>query len=212
MNKPTRITKTSSAILHHIYTNNIESAYPHILRCDVSDHLPTRLINHVNAVKHKTPYHIKVEDINDEKLVDDLEYLPYQIESLAVSNKNINDKFKDFVEMMQHACDNPFPHKKKLSRKKSRLYQRPWISKAILVSIKKKNYLYRQCCKKMNREKLEEYKKYQNMLTHIKEKAKQNYFKCGLDSYYNNKSKSWKVVNKLQRKNKTKPSLPHKIV
>ena len=79
---------------------------------DVSDHLPTRLIIHVSAVKHKTPYHIKVRDINDEKLDDYLEDLHHQIASLTVSSKNINDKFKDFVEMMQHVCDNHFPYKK----------------------------------------------------------------------------------------------------
>ena len=105
VNKPTRIIKNSSPILDHIYKNNIENTYPHILTYDISNHLPTCLIINVNAVKRKTPYHIKVRDINDEKLVDYLEDLQHQIGSLTVSSKNTHDKFKDFVEMMQHVCD-----------------------------------------------------------------------------------------------------------
>ena len=98
MNKPTRITKTSSTMIDHIYTNIIENAYPHILTFDVSDHLSTCLIIHVNAVKRKTSHNIKVRDINDEKLVDYLEDLQHQIESVTILSKNINDKFEDFVE------------------------------------------------------------------------------------------------------------------
>ena len=56
----------------------------------------------------------------------------------------------------------------------------------------------------MNVEKLEEYKKYGNMLNYSKEKTKQKCFRCRLDSYYN-ESKSWKVVNELLRKIKPNP-------
>ena len=69
------------------------------------------LLNAIHPIISKSSH------IRDEKLVDYLEDLQHQIESLTISSKNINDKFKDFVEMMQYVCDKYFPYKK-LSRKK----------------------------------------------------------------------------------------------
>ena len=49
-----------------------------------------------------------------------------------------------------------YPEKKKLS-------QQPWISKGLLVSIKKKNRLFKACYQCNDKSKIEFYKKYRNM-------------------------------------------------
>jgi len=60
----------------------------------------------------------------------------------------------------------------KLSRGKTKLVSKPWITKRILKSIKTKKRLFRTQIKHHNNvEYLETYKKYNNILTHIKNKS-----------------------------------------
>ena len=56
---------------------------------------------------------------------------------------------------------------KKISKAKLKLKSKPWITRDILKSIKKKNKLYKNLCKNtsINPVKLKEYKKYRNKLT-----------------------------------------------
>jgi len=66
----------------------------------------------------------------------------------------------------------------KLSRRKTKLAAKPWITKGILKSIKTKKTLFRKKIKHHNNvEYLQTYKKYNNILTHIKKKSKIMYYK-----------------------------------
>ena len=53
---------------------------------------------------------------------------------------------------------------------------KPWLTKAILKSIKTKNKLYTKCYKQNNPELIAYYKKYLNKLTFIKRLAKEQYY------------------------------------
>ena len=64
-----------------------------------------------------------------------------------------------------------------MSRKEKRLNEKPWITRGILTSIKTKNRLF-QKYKSNNSDssKKQQYKKYLNKLTHIKNIVKRSYY------------------------------------
>jgi len=95
----------------------------------------------------------------------------------------------------------------KLSRRKTKLASNPWITKGILKSIKTKKRLFRRKIRHhSNAEYLQIYKKYNNILTHIK---KIMYYKQNLIDSKGNLSKTWKIVNEIINKTKEKLTSHH---
>ena len=81
---------------------------------------------------------------------------------------NFVDGFADIVNA--HA---PLKIRNKRQQKQK---LKPWLTKAILKSIKTKNKLYTKCYKQNNPELIAYYKKYLNKLTFIKRLAKEQYY------------------------------------
>ena len=86
---------------------------------------------------------------------------------LTISENNVDDIFNEFYLCITSTIDTHAPLKK-LSRKQKRLRSKPWITKGLLISIKKKQKLFKThyIFGSIN-EKLY-YKKYSNLLTKVK--------------------------------------------
>ena len=79
---------------------------------------------------------------------------------------------------------------------------KPWLTKAILKSIKTKNKLYTKCYKQNKPELIAYYKKYLNKLTFIKRLAKEQYYTSQLLKHKQDISKQWSIINELLDQNK----------
>ena len=75
----------------------------------------------------------------------------------------------------------------------------PWMTKALLVSTRKKNKLYKQFMAKRNPARESLYKKYKNKLTHLIKGAKKAYEKR-FDAVKNNQKATWKLINEVINK------------
>ena len=86
--------------------------------------------------------------------------------------------------------------------------RKPWISKCILVSIKKKQKLHKvyHFCG-FSKEKLY-YKRCNNLLTKIKTAAKKFYFTKELKLNLHDPSKMWKILREILPSNKQQPTTP----
>ena len=86
--------------------------------------------------------------------------------------------------------------------------RKPWITKGLLKSVRKKNLLYKHFPANPTpyREKL--YKSYENKLTHSLRVAKRLYYNKKLDEYKSNAKSTWKLLNDLINKKKIKGKLP----
>ena len=62
------------------------------------------------------------------------------------------------------------------SRKQRRLQSKPWLTKGLLVSIKRKQQLYRSHFLSVDSTKRQFYKMYSKTLQRLKSKAKRNFF------------------------------------
>ena len=75
------------------------------------------------------------------------------------------------------------------------------VNKSIQFSIKEKNRLYQISCKHSHLDiYYKKYKQYNNILTHVKQQLKQNYFQHHLEINKINIKKTWKTINSIIRK------------
>ena len=94
--------------------------------------------------------------------------------------------------------------------------EKPWITRGILTSIKTKNRLFKKYYKSnsFDLQKKQQYKKYLNKLTHIKNIAKRSYYKNLIKKNKRNPSQTWSIIKCIiDFKNSTnKAKLPSTIM
>ena len=175
VNKPTRVTNHSSTLLDHLYTNAIKSEIDvGILQVNLTDHFPL-----VAKIKDYTPVKIehdrikirKSSNADSEQFVIDLEsYLDNKDKSCVSLHPDL--VLKDVITALNIVIDSHMPLVT-LSRKRSRLYIKPWITKGIQVSILHRDKLYKKYLQNKNEQNFTIYKTYRNKLTHLKDLSRQ---------------------------------------
>lgn len=205
VDKPTRVTNHSSTLLDHLYTNKIDGEIDiGILEIDMSDHFPVvAKIKNISPVKVKHE-HIKVRkssNIDYEQFVIDLEFHLNQISMNTDESMQLELTLKEVIAAINNVINKHMPLVT-LSRKKSRLYKKPWISKGIQVSMRHRDALYKKYLNHKNENNFVIYKTYRNKLTHLKELSRQNYFRNLLKNSDGKSSKVWAVINQMLNKKK----------
>ena len=82
---------------------------------------------------------------------------------MAINPNNFNMIFNDFIKTAKTAIDNHAPLKK-LSGRQRKLKLKPWITRGLLISIKRKLKLYLSHFTNEDADQREFYKKYANRL------------------------------------------------
>ena len=108
----------------------------------------------------------------------DLELKMGELQSqFLLDNKNdIDYKFNKFLNCLTSVINYHAPLVK-MSKKEIKMQHKPWITKAILKSYKHKIKLYKIQLKTKKSEDKIKYKKFSNILTHIKKTAKTLYYR-----------------------------------
>ena len=167
----TRVTTSSATVLDHMITNeNKHQIFPAVVDYDITDHYPVMaLVNNELIHKNVQPeFSRSFANFNSDSFNNDLQkrinsFMP---KILTISENNVYNIFNEFYLLMTSTIDTHAPLKK-LSRKQKRLRSKPWITKGLLISIKKKQKLHKthNIFDSIN-EKLY-YKKYSNLLTKV---------------------------------------------
>ena len=89
--------------------------------------------------------------------------------------------------------------------------QMPWMTKALLVSTRKTNKLYKQFMAKRNPIRESWYKRYKNKLTHLIKNAKRAYYENKFDAAKNYQKATWKLINEVIYKRTRSSSLPSRF-
>ena len=135
--------------------------------------------------------------------------------ALSVNHQvpDVNQYASILTGTYKHLVDKYMPLVK-LSRKEKRFHKKTWISSALKVSINNKNILYDKLSKSPEDQILRnKYSQYRNLLTKLKRKAEANYYAQKFDSYGQNKSKTWQLVNEIaKRKRKSNSNLPKSMI
>ena len=201
----TRVCSISSTLPDHFYTNNTQNDInSRILLSDLSDHFP--IITAVSSLKPLSKMCLSffirdsknfvaddfLTDLNNEMLSD-----------LSTNNGDPNTMCSNFVEIFLKTLNVHAPLRKK-TRKEQQISKKHWITKGILISIKTTNKLYTQMLKTNNEETKTQWKVYRNILTHLKEKAKQLHYNTQINQVQHNSGLLWKTIKDIIKYKNTK--------
>ena len=209
---PTRITTTSSTLLYHVYTNNVVGEHKSFsLVEDVSDHLPVMVYSNLSLPKSEKST-VTIRDTKNFEVEKFLDNLTEGMELLGdIKEECIDNYTEKFIDIFHETLNIHAPLRKQ-SRKETKLKNKPWLSKGILISIQQKNLLYKRALKLYDSSQWAQYKVYRNKLTHIKEYAKRLYIKNLVNENKHDTSSLWKILNKIiHLKNVKKNNIPNKM-
>ena len=204
ISKPTRITPESASLIDNFLTNSVEFMHrPCILTYDISDHLPIIVFVKKKLVRIK-PELDKIKKFDFRKV--------------EVLKQNISKRLARFHEtttadraanLLTLVIENEIEHlSSKCSSRRSTPIQ-PWMSYAILNSIKNKNKLHKKFVLNRTAENKSSFQKYRNLLNRVIQRAKKLYYERKFSENSDNPRKLWKYLLECVKKNKTKPQLPN---
>ena len=222
IDKPTRVTNTSSSNIDHIITNdNNNILYPCIFRSGLTDHFPvaffvakeSRNLEKDVCRNSEQPIFYRDKSRFDRNLYsDDLNVSVCKLlQSISLeSSKSTNNFFMEYVRAVTSCIDQHAPFTLALPRK-HKLMKKPWIIKETFTSITRKQKQYvSHFFNGSGKHKLF-YKTYANKLTKIKTLAKKIGFSKGNCNSRNDMRKFWGVINSLTPQN-AKPNYPSTII
>jgi hypothetical protein len=190
---PSRITENTATCIDHIFIRKSKNETHTLINsglfyCDISDHLPcfVSLDLHV-PVNTERPNVRLFSDINCSRFIENMSSVHWD-ELFTPSN----DWYSVFVAKVKHIFQKSFPLVK-LSRKRAR--DKPWITRAIKVSIKHNHRLYRNAIRKNNVNSRLIYKRYNVRLKKCIDHAQIRYYN---DLFTNSKNATiniWKNLN-----------------
>ena len=207
INKPTRITTTSSTLIDNIFTNTLSKRHDSgILYCDVSDHLPIFTISSRQVLKTK----IKPKDITYRK--ETVENIRILIEDLAreewhdlYRETDVNIVYEKFINKLTFYYEKNIPTVKQKQRKQQ--IRNPWITVGIFHSIQTRNDLYKSYLKNPSEENNNRYTRYRNILTKLIRTSKKLYYSNRLNNAEGDSRSTWKIINEMINKKRESTSL-----
>ena len=129
-----------------------------------------------------------------------------------ITADNYNFIFSKFLQIIRSTIDFYAPLRQ-ASRKQKRIQSKPCLTKGLLVSIKRKQKLYRSHFLSHDFEKQQFYKQYSNKLNKIKYKPKKSFYVDFFEEcfIYNNPRKIWSTINSLLHTKSDNSSTPSKL-
>ena len=195
--KPTRITEYSATIIDNILINNHDNVNSEIIVTDISDHLPTILVE--SSTMKMNQKETSKFFFRRNHTVDNVNGFKRRLSNIKWNEEldgNANECYDKFVHTFNKLYDECIPLKKyKCKNKKEPMC--PWITRGILKSITTKNKLYKRYIQKPCEDRLNTFKKYRNKLNSLIRKSKKEYYYKKFESVKDNLQKTWKTINNI---------------
>ena len=212
--RPSRITSHSATLIDNIFCNSFDGDSRNgLLFTDISDHFPifSVLFSDSSSPHTSSNERITVRDKNPKNLSMFTEQLQAIDWSFLINNNNPNDSYNSFLEVYSDTYNACFPLK--IIKKKHHRFQKPWLSKGLLKSIRTKNKLYKRYLQAPNIANETSYKNFKNKLNHSLRIAKKSYYEKKLNEVKSNTRATWRLLNEIlnKKKSKTKASSIFKV-
>ena len=204
INKPTRITSSTSTLIDNIFTNCIQDDFECGIFCsDFSDHMPIFSIN-----KGKSLANEKINDTVFRRVITNERVRNFKEDLIAIdwsflySLNNADDSYNYFSSVFSNLYEFHFPLVQ-LSRKKK--CKKPWITQGLLKSINRKNKLYCIYIRHKNEANRKKYIDYKNVLTNLVRNNKKSYYDDVFKNTQRDIRKTWSYINDLLGRGKKDP-------
>lgn len=197
--RPSRITSRSRTLIDNIFSNfsDIHTISGN-LTCSISDHLPQFSSFNFSIDKTKENSNTYIRDwkaFDREKFILDFLDIDWKKELLS-QNPDLN--LSKFISKTNNLIDSHVPLKRVRFRD---IPKKPWITKGILTSIKRKNALYKKCISEKNLARrvnlFANFKTYRNWLTRIIRINKTAHYQVFFAQNKTNLRETWKGIRSL---------------
>ena len=158
------VTDHTATLIDHNYTNVPQKiTKPGICLADITDHLPVfcTVANRL-PLSQETKHIRDFSHFNKDLFLSDLEAIDFN----KLVNEDVNQSMNNIISVLQSLSDKHTPTQK-LSNKKRKQSAKPWISNAILKSIKQRQKLFKSHFRSNDSDKVTYYKSYNNKLNRI---------------------------------------------
>ena len=192
--KATRITDHTATLIDHIYTNVPQKiTKAGICLADITDHLPVFCtVRNRLPVHHETKYFRDFSHFDQHLFLNDLEDIDFN----QLVREDVNESMNNVISVLKSLSDKHAPVKK-LSSKKMKQSAKPWLSNAILNSIKRRQQLFKTHFLSKDFNKVKFYKTYNNKLNRVKNAAKKRYFQEQFKLNGENLKTTWKLIGMI---------------
>ena len=192
--KATRITDHTATLIDHIYTNCPQKVVKSgVCLVGISDHLPVfcTIENKLPFIQERK-YYRDFSKFNNELFIDDLNKINFN----NFVSTDVNQSMNGITNALKEVTNKHAPIRK-TSNAQQRLLKKPWLSKGLLLSIKRRQKMFKSYFLSRDPEKVNQYKRYNNKLNKLKELAKKNYFIAQFNLYKQNIKATWGLIGML---------------
>ena len=213
VNRPTRVTKTSSSCIDHIYINSYfdRDILSGIIKTDLTDHFPIFITdNNLNTTNFSDKITKNIRIINEVNIAKFKKNLSETNWSHVTESQDPDDAYNIFLKHFLIIYDNFFPVRKIEIKRKNLMS--PWITRGLVKSSKRKQKLYEKFLKNKTFKNEQNYKKYKHLFERIKLASRKQHFSSLLLKHQNNAKKTWDTIKEAIGKTKIKSNnFPRKI-
>lgn len=192
LNTPTRVANHSShSLIDHIFSNHDSPVQTGTIDCDVTDHFPVFFYVDKQEINKKETYKQPIFDReNFRNIVSQKDWSGI----FKVTNPDIAlQLFSDAILNSVHDCTKFITSNRRYTAPRC-----PWLTNSLLLSLRKKDNLYKKMKRKpLNSNLLARYKRYSKVLSSLLKAAKRRYYDKELNKCGNNIKKKWKLVNEF---------------
>ena len=200
--EPTRVTPTSATTIDHIISN--EACYevtPAVLQCKISDHhavLCSISILDQQQSKKETQKYFDLKNFDKKKFCEDLQdsLNMHFVNIFSNIEMDLNSSFTKFLSVVRNVITKHAPIKI-ASRSQKQKQAKPWLTKGLLISIRRKQWLYKTQFLNGNSLGKDHFKMYSNTLNKLKQFSKKMYFHNEVETNKNNPKRMWNVLRTL---------------
>ena len=190
IDKPTRVLNKSATLIDNIFINNYDSmVYSGNIVSDISDHYTQFCV--CNALGNKSKFMPPKVKLRDYSKFSENQFLNHlaQLNWESVEGDDINTSFSVFYNKLDRVVNKHAPLKS-VSKRKAKQLSKPWISRGIKTSIRKKNELYYSGD-------MAKYRLYRNKIITLTRLSKKLYYHNFFETNMSNIKNTWKGINLL---------------
>ena len=213
---PTRITPNSRTLIDNIFSNSLNflQGTSGNFTFSISDHLAQFLIiaeNYDYIITKSNIFKRDTKNFDKENFLIEISNINWDT-VIQIEQEDPNVSFNSFEKTLNLLIDKYIPLKK-ITKNDQKLKCKPWITKGIRKSIKRREKLYKKFIKSKNQKSKDElhqnYKELRNHIVTIIRESKKLHFKKYFTENINNIQNTWKgikaVIN-INSSNKREPS------
>lgn len=207
IDRPTRITSHSATLLDNIFTNVFDNKIKSgICVSDITDHYPIFQITSSLPIKlnpGRITYKRSFTQCNMRSFVNHIQLTNW---NHIINENSVNQSYTLFLDKFTSIYDHCFPVRRlSINSRSNRIPRKPWITSAILTSIRRKNKLYHKFKSSSTDSNRLLFVNYRNKLTNLIRVSKKNYYCNLLDDQKHNLKQTWKILNGLLGRDRKKP-------